>query len=159
MIHHISIPAKNPLRVANALAEIWNGKVYSFAPVLESYIVMDFDEHGTAIEIYPLGTQLVPNAGHRDIVKNAVSSKLSPFHAAISVPVDQERIEQIARQEGWFTQLCDHGPFKVVEFWIENQLLLELLPPGLVPEYLEFTQPQNIEKFFGTPVTSEYNRI
>ncbi|MBD2527393.1 hypothetical protein [Nostoc sp. FACHB-133] len=154
MIHHISIAVKDPLRVANALAEICNGTVYSFSPILGGYIVMDFDGHGTAIEIYPFGTQLVPTAGHRDVVQNAVSLRLSPFHAAISVPVDQERIEQIARREGWFAQLCDRGPFKVVEFWVENQLLLELLPPALVAEYLEFTRPQNTEKFFGAPVTA-----
>jgi hypothetical protein len=30
MIHHISIYARNPLRVANVLAEILAGKVYKF---------------------------------------------------------------------------------------------------------------------------------
>ncbi|MBD2681310.1 MULTISPECIES: hypothetical protein [Nostoc] len=154
MIHHISIAAKNPLRVANALAELWYGTVYSFSPISGGYIVRDFDEHGTAIEIYPLGTKLAPTTGNRDVVQNSISSKFSPFHAAISVPVEQERIEEIARQEGWFAQLCDRGPFKVIEFWVENQLLLELLPPKLTAQYLEFTQPQNTNKFFGTPVTA-----
>ncbi|MBD2452033.1 hypothetical protein H6G76_33965 [Nostoc sp. FACHB-152] len=154
MIHHISIAVKNPLLVAQALAELWNGNVYSFSPILGGYIVRDFDEHGTAVEIYPLGTQLAPMVGNRDVVQDSFTPKLSPFHAAISVSVDQERIEQIAKREGWFTQLCDRGPFKVIEFWVENQLLLELLPPALASEYLKFTQPQNTEKFFGTPVTA-----
>ncbi|MBD2503313.1 hypothetical protein [Anabaena azotica] len=154
MIHHISIAAKNPLRVAHALAELWHGAVYSFSRISGGYIVRDFDEHGTAIEIYPLGTKLAPTTGNRDVVQSSISPKLSPFHAAISVSVEQEQIEQIANREGWFVQLCDRGPFKVVEFWVENQLLLELLPPKLSNQYLEFTQPQNTNQFFGTPITA-----
>lgn len=144
MIHHISIPAQNPLRVANALAEIFNGKVFPFLPAPGSYRVMAFDEHGTQIEVYPLGTEITPDDGQPPkFVHKEASPGFSAFHAAISVPVDQERIEQIANREGWRVQLCDRFHFKVIEFWVENRVMLELLTPNLVTQYLEFSQPQN----------------
>lgn len=48
MIHHISISAQDPLRVASVLAEIWNGKVYKFL-YPDSYTVMPFNNYGTSV--------------------------------------------------------------------------------------------------------------
>jgi len=38
--------------------------------------------------------------------------------------------------------------FDVIEFWVENTLMLELLPPAFTRQYLMFMQPQNLEQFF-----------
>jgi hypothetical protein len=45
---------------------------------------------------------------------------------------------------------CNRGDsfFDVIEFWVENKLMLELLPPAIASEYITFMQPQNLEKFF-----------
>lgn len=148
MINHISIQAKNPLRVAKALAEIWNTKAFRFFPAPESYMVMAFDEYGTNIEVYPLEIEVTPDDGRPPrFVHHVAAPKFTAFHAAISVPVEQERIEQIAKREGWRVQLCDSKAslqencfrFKVIELWVENRVMLELLTPSLVSQYLELT--------------------
>jgi len=59
MINHISIAVKEPKRVAEVLAEIWNGVVYPFPPAPGSFIVLADDGRGTAVEITPAGTVLV----------------------------------------------------------------------------------------------------
>jgi hypothetical protein len=153
MIHHISIAAQNPLRVASVLAEICHGKVYNF-PVPGSYAVIEFDEYGTGIEVFPLGTVCVP-ATDTEPSKTIQTSNPPSFvatHFAISVPATQEEIEQIGKREGWQVALCDRGAFKVIEFWVENWLLFEFLPPELATQYLNAIKPHIAEQVFGQPI-------
>ena len=63
MIHHLSLPAQNPLHVAEVLTEILAGTLTAFGPHPNSYIAWAGDAAGTAIEVYPVGTQLFPHPG------------------------------------------------------------------------------------------------
>ena len=60
MIHHISIAAKDPRRVAEVIAELWQTRSLPFPPVPGSFIVIADDGRGTAIEVVPLGAELMP---------------------------------------------------------------------------------------------------
>ncbi|ARV58326.1 hypothetical protein BZZ01_06475 [Nostocales cyanobacterium HT-58-2] len=153
MIHHISIAAQNPLRVASVLAEIWNGKVFRFT-YPGSYCVIPFDDYGTGIEVLPLGCVLVPPSDTEPskIIQTPGSSSFVATHAAISVPATAQQLEQIGRREGWQVRLCDRGPFEVIEFWVENWLMLEFLPPDLATQYLQSVQPEIAEQVFGPPI-------
>jgi hypothetical protein len=148
VLHHISIPALDPLRVARVLARLMKGKVYPFPPVEGAYITVNFDEYGTAIEVYPIDTAIRFAPGHPDFRASGVIPAASAFHAALSVPLHQDEIEWIAGQEGWRVQLCDRGPFRVIELWLENHLLIELLSPELTEDYIQFLQPRKVEEFF-----------
>ncbi len=154
MIHHISIAAENPLRVAQVLAEIWQGQVAPFPPHPGSYMVLALDEQGTMLEVYPAGVQLMPGSGNGEVmfVPNAPAFGFTATHAAISVPVGQAEIEQIATREGWRAVRCNRDDlFEVIEFWVENRMMIELLTPELAPRYLALMHPanlqQNLEKF------------
>ncbi len=158
MIHHISIAARDPRRVASVIAEIWGGVSMEFPPFPGAYIVMPGDEHGTAIEIGPLGLELVPGADGQE-VQTKRAETVTPFtatHAALSVPVSEARIKQIAAREGWRAETFDRGPaFRLVELWIENRLLLELLPPEMAARYLDFMKPHNFAEMFGVELPHE----
>lgn len=157
MIHHISIAAEDPRRVAQVLAEVMQGKMFPFPPHPASYMVAPFDEHGTIIEVYPMGTELVPgrDAEQVSFVQNTFSPFFTAIHAAISVPTTEEQIKEIGDREGWRVLHCNRdGFFDVIEFWLENRLMIELLPPALAPLYLAFTQSEVIEQIFAAaPVT------
>jgi hypothetical protein len=76
-------------------------------------------------------------------------------HAAISVPITHQQIEQIGRREGWRVLTRNQGdvvPFSVIEFWTENRILFEFLPPEFVPQYLQTMQPEAIEQILGQPI-------
>ncbi|HLO84991.1 MAG TPA: hypothetical protein VK203_08285 [Nostocaceae cyanobacterium] len=149
MIHHLSIPANNPRHVAEVLAKIWNGQAAPFPPHSGSYMAIAHDEYGTMIEVHPFGTELIPGMGEQP-AQFQVSEYLSPYspvHAAISVPLSQEKIEEIAAQEGWRALRCHRGNFDVIEFWIENHLMLELLTPEMATQYLQFSQKRSLEQF------------
>lgn len=154
MIHHISLDARNPLRVANALAEILKGKTYKFL-VSGSYIAMSFDDYGTHIVVFQEGDvwALGTDAEAAQVMQTAPTN-LVAFHAAISVPTSQQQIEQIGRREGWrvLTRKQGDAPFSLIEFWVENRILFEFLPPEFETQYLQTMQPEAIKQLLGQPI-------
>lgn len=152
MLHHISIAVDNPLHVAEVLAEVCNAQALPFPPHPGSYIVIADDEYGTAIELYPRGTELIPGTIEAAFSHNSSASPFSAVHAAISVSMNRAEIEDIGVREGWLVRQSDRGPFHVIEFWVENKLMLEFLPPNLALEYLTFMQPQNWRAFLDNTI-------
>ncbi|MDF5712153.1 MAG: hypothetical protein PUP90_31885 [Nostoc sp. S4] len=155
MIHHISIAVKNPKHVAQVLGEILKAQAVPFPPNPGSYMVLPFDEHGTGIELYPLGSQIEPGEGDEGavFVHTAMSSRFTDIHAAISVPTSQKEIEQIAVREGWRAVRCNRDSFfDVIEFWVENRLMIEFLTPEMASQYLKFaSQKENLKYFLAEP--------
>lgn len=149
MIHHISIAALKPLHVAQVLAELLQGEAAPFLDYEGSFVVITFDAHGTMIEIHPQGTELIPGAND-EAVKHCQSGLISSYtavHAAISVPVSESRIREIGLREGWRVARCNRGGFfDVIEFWIENQMMLELLPPVDTEKYLAAMHPKLLKQ-------------
>ncbi len=152
MIHHLSIAAQNPQHVAQILAEILQGQPTPHAFNPGSYIVFPFDEYGTEIEIYPLGTEITPGDSDelRAYIQNTAVSKFTPTHAMLSVPASIEQIEQIAAREDWLLQRASFG-FDFMMLWVENRLLIELLTPEMKAQYVTFTQRENLRKYFVFP--------
>lgn len=155
MIHHLSIDARDPLRVAGVLAEIWKGKVYKFL-IPGSYLVMPFDNYGTHIVVFKSGDVWTPGA-------DTESAKVCPTaptdfvsaHVAISVPIEHQQIERIGKREGWRVLTRNQGngnPFSAVEFWVENRFLLEFFSPEFTPQYLQAMQPESIDRILGQPI-------
>ncbi len=150
MIYHISIPANDPRHVAEVLAKICQGKMLPFPPHPGSYLVVMLDHFGTAIEVYPSGTELIPGKAQQEVVftHNAWSSRYSATHIALSIPSSQTEIEKIAAEEGWRAVTCNRDNcFNVIEFWVENRFLIELLTSEFATQYLSFMQPDNLEQF------------
>lgn len=140
MIFHASIDADDPKRVGQVLAELWRGEALPFPPIGEgSIIVMAGDERNSAIEIYPRGTGLKPGAGDADAVGVPTDpSEAVAVHLAIATPLSADEIATIAEREGWLAKRRRRGDlFEVIEFWIENRLMVEALTPAMQTEYLQ----------------------
>jgi hypothetical protein len=150
MIHHLSIAADNPLHVAQVLAELLDGKIMPFGSRPDSYVASAFDTYGTMIEVLPRGIELRPGIG-QDAVQhqqNPHASTYTATHIAISITASEDEIRSIAAREGWRVGRYNrNGLIDVVEFWVENHLLLELLPPELVAQYLTFVEPRSLQEF------------
>ena len=147
MLHHISVSVNNPLHVATVMAEIFQGYVIPFPPNPGSYMALAADIYGTAIEFYPNGSEIIPGE-HEDqagFQLNPQPTQYSAFHAAFSVPISLEEIERIGDREGWRVLFANReGLFDVVEFWVENQLMLELLTPAMAAKYQAMLHPEHL---------------
>jgi hypothetical protein len=139
MIHHISIAARHPEHVAMVLAEILGGRSHPFPVFAGSYIALSDDPYRTAIEVYPLGTELKPGLDREAVtsIANEAPSAFTATHAAISVDLTEQQIKSIAARESWRAVTCNRGNlFDVVELWVENRVLLEMLTPEMAQAYL-----------------------
>jgi hypothetical protein len=146
MLFHASISAYDPARVAAALADMMRGESFPFPPVPGSYIAIAGDRHGTAIEVYPAGQALVPGDAEVETTSVADGDRPSETHLALGVPVDEAELRRIAEREWWLCRTCDRGgAFRVVEVWVENRTLVEVLPPDMQAEYLAFADPRSWE--------------
>lgn len=148
MIHHISFAVRNPLHAAEVIAELWQGRAIPFPNHPGSYIALALDSYGTAIEFLPQGT--VIKMGSTDepaqfSEPNPNAAGYTATHVNFAVPIDEAKIYEIADREGWCAVRCNRGGFfELIEFWVENEVLLELLPPNLMQQYLMTMQPENI---------------
>jgi hypothetical protein len=155
MIHHVSISAKNPSHVAAVLAEVMNGRSYPFpGGIADSFMAVEGDGHGTMVEVYPedvtltLGPSAV-SARHDTSVPDAV-----PFHFLLSVRNDRASVERIGAREGWTTRYLGRGApgqppaFHVIEFWIENRLMVEVVTEEMAAEYTAMMQPARLDRMF-----------
>lgn len=144
MIHHISIPARDPEHVARVLGELLGGYVGPFiGPIPGVWVAYAEDGHGLGVEVYPERTAFVPGKGDgMGEVEMLDAPPAYPFHALISVNVDCAAIEGIGAREGWRTKRLWRGPtpelrlFELYEFWIENRLMLELATGDMLPAYV-----------------------
>jgi hypothetical protein len=143
VIHHVSLPARDPARVAAVLAELTGGVVVPFSGA-RGYLVALEDAAGTAIEVVADTLRLRPGEGdrglrltHTDAPDDATAY---PFHLLLAVKVDQATVMAVGAREGWRTRHFWRGSggsrdFALIELWVEDRLLIELVTPEMAATY------------------------
>lgn len=136
MIFHFSISADDPKRTATMLAELWLGEAFPFPMVGKgSWVAHAGDDRRSTIEVYPRDMAFYPSERAAEERYEPVSRN-GPFHAAVATPLSIEDVEEIGRRYGCHTSLCQRGPwFRVIEFWVDNNLMLEMMTPEMQVEY------------------------
>jgi len=164
MINHISIGVNDPENVAKVLAELWNGIVLPFPPAPGSFMVLANDGKGTGVEITPINTIIIPGEGlppeddvtatteeyEAKFVQSDFVPRYVPTHLNINTKLGIDEIKAIANREGWRTLVANRGAglFQLVEVWIENRFMLEVMTPEQTERYIEITSPEFIANAF-----------
>lgn len=165
MINHISIAVENPEKAAGVIAELWNGMVVPFPPAPGSFMVFANDGKGSAVEITPSGTVLIPGEGlppendteapteeyEAKFVQTGSAPQYVATHLNVNTHLSFEEIKEIGRREGWRTLVCNRGEglFQLVEMWVENQFMLEVMTPEQTARYVEITRPEFFAEMLG----------
>ena len=147
MIHHVSIPARDPEHVARVLGELLGGYVGPFVgPIPGAWVAYADDGHGSGFEVYPDHTVILPGEGDAEgVFAQGEPGVPTAFHALVSVKVDRATIERIGAREGWRTRHFWRGPgpqvrlFELYEFWVENRIMLELATEDMLGNYVKLT--------------------
>lgn len=142
MIHHLSIAAQDPETAAGVLAELMGGTAVPFPPNPGSYFALQLDDHGSGVEVYPAGTELQPGGTTGGSFVKKAARGYGSTHFALSVATDAATVKAIAARAGWECHDCNRGPFHVIEVWVENVTMVEVLPPAYAAEYLNFAHPK-----------------
>jgi hypothetical protein len=138
MQFHISMAAERPEQAARLVAELWGGRAYPFPPVADgSWIAVAGDDRGSAIEVYPLATEL-REGDCEPPVRGATGGqgRGGPVHVAIATELGVESVKLIAKRFGAPARVCSRGPFKVIEIRAEGGFTIEVLTAKMQAEYL-----------------------
>src|SRR4051794_19108231 len=123
------------------LAELWRGEAFCFPMVgTGSWVAHAGDDRRSTIEVYPRDLAFYPAEGQGEQRSESVS-RHGPFHAAVATPLSIAEVEDIGRRYGCHTVLCQRGPFRVIEYWVDNALMLEMLTPEMQAEYQRSVTP------------------
>ncbi len=150
MIFHASMPTNNPRHVAKVLAELWGGYSAPFPAFPDSFMAVADDARGTVIETYP--RHLALNPGSDESSYTAAPSQArgySGFHLAIATHLDADDVLAIGQREGWRAVRCVRGQdfFEVIELWVENDTMIEVLTAQMQADYVRFTTSPEFRAF------------
>ncbi|MCU1289711.1 MAG: hypothetical protein JWN60_1940 [Acidobacteria bacterium] len=179
MINHISIAVHNPEQVAGVLAELWGGFVIPFPPAPNSFMVLADDGRGSAVEVTPIDTVLVPGEGfppeenfdssaptekyEAKFVKSDFAPQYVATHLNINTQLNEAEVKAIAKRENWRVLTCNRGEglFQLIELWIEDRFMLEVMTPEQTARYVEVLSPEFISQSFGIriPAASPVNNL
>ncbi len=143
-IHHVSMPAQDPAKVARVLAELLAARVVSIPHPKGTLLVYAGDSDGTAIEIWPANLRF--DAAVHDLAPSDLPfPEAWPHHCFVtSDACDTRTILAVFAREGWRAEHVHNGPpgrgFSLVRGWIENQTAIELGGSDMRAEYEGFFQ-------------------
>jgi hypothetical protein len=111
------------------------------------------DRHGTMIEVYPEATVMAPGEGEAEVAfrDQPAGQAHVGFHALLSVPLDRAAVERIGAEAGWRTKFFGRAApgqppvFHVIEVWVENRIMLEVVTADMAAVYEDFMQPARMD--------------
>lgn len=169
MIAHFSLPARDPKGVAELFARLISGVAMPFPVVPGAWVAIARDGSGCGVEVLPEASAHHPGTGPStsmaaqgpqvmpwevQIRQDGSAQSASGVHVALSSALSAEEIMDLVRPYGWRAVTCDRGGvFDLVEVWIENRFLVEVLPPRGLERYLAFYNPETAGRMFNTEVS------
>ena len=172
MIAHVSIPSDDPRSTALLLAALIGGQAFAFPVVPDAWIAVAQDGSGLAIEVYPDGMAHHPGSGPADprvvpegpetmpwedqIFPDGRQLRPSAFHMAITTELADEQVFALARQAGIRAVRCERGGvFGLIEIWLDDTLLVEVLNAQDTGRYRSFMNPAGCAAMFGAGLVPE----
>ena len=167
MIAHVSIPARDPRTAAEVFGAIIDGMVMPFPVVEGAFVAIARDGSGLGVEVVPAASAHHPGQGAPDgrvsdgpfvmpwetqIRQDGATQDASGFHVAITSQLSVDEILALGAAHGWRAVHCDRGGvFDLVELWIDNRVLVEVLPPQGSARYHAFYTPEVAGRMFAGP--------
>lgn len=166
MIAHVSIPAADPRATALVLGALMDGHVFEFPVVPGAWIAVANDGSGTAIEVLPADMAHHPGRGKPDhayrpegpgmlpwedqIYPDGTQLRPHAFHIALASPLDDSGIIAVAQAAGLRSVPCERGGvFGLIEVWLDDHTLVEVLSPHQTERYRAFMNPRAAAAMFG----------
>ena len=146
------MPASDCGLVAGVLADMMQGGALRCPPGGPDAWNAWSRENDLQIVVTPRGHVMLP--GPEEMVWTRRDASAEPAwetHFALCVDRPAAEIVTLAERVGWKARICDRGGFfRVVEVWVENAYLVEVLDPTFAAEYRRSMTVDNWKKVFGS---------
>ena len=155
-IAHASIPADDPKKVAEVLAEILQGEALPFPPAGDDGWMAWSGDGAIEIEIARRGLVMTYGPQEAEWLPDGVSRKLSETHLAICVDRPAAEVIAIAKAAGWPARHCDRGEgiFQLTEVWIEGAFMLEVMDPAQTAHYRKVFTAESLKQYLSLMATA-----
>ncbi len=155
MIFHASIPADDTARVARVLAEILGGQDLPFPPWPQSRMVFSGLDETSSVEVIPRDRPFTQGETDTQPGGRANEAGASAWHLLVGTTRAVEDVLAIAAREGWRALVCSRGGmFDVIELWVENAIMLEVVTAEMQADYRRSYNPANWRAVFGLPAAA-----
>jgi len=151
MIAHVSLPADDCQLVAQTLAEMLGGGALPFPPGGPDAWNCWSKHNDFQIVVTPRGQLLVPGPSEQVWRPRATRDmeRAAESHFAMAVERPWTEIVALAEAAGWRARRCDRGGlFELVEVWVENAYLVEVLDPDQLAAYRRSMTVENWKRAF-----------
>ncbi|HYD37205.1 MAG TPA: hypothetical protein VEA60_06300 [Allosphingosinicella sp.] len=137
MILHASIVADRPREAAQMLASLLGGIALPLGPGDGTWSAIGPDPIGNMISVLRRGSEFRPVPGDHVQTTIGAAVRHSGFHLLIETPLSETEVLQLAAKSQCLAHRAQHGAFQVIEFWIDDCLLIEVVTPELGRAYRE----------------------
>ena len=148
-IAHASIPADDPKRAAEVLAEIMSGEALPFPPGGADAWMAWAGDGAVELEISRRGLAMTYGPEQAEWRADGVARRLSECHLALCVDRPAAEVIEIARRAGWPVRHCERGGgvFSLTEVWVEGAFVIEVLDPAQTSLYRQRVTPEGWNQF------------
>lgn len=138
MLLDASIPARHPAAVAGFIAELWGTEALPLPPVPGRFVALAADGTGAGLEVHPVGVGQV-RTWHDTVTGPVPGSVATATRLAIGTALDEAEVHLAAGMRGWQSRpalrRAEGRSWPVIEVWVEERLLVEVLTPEMQAEF------------------------
>jgi hypothetical protein len=150
MIAHVSMPADDCALVARVLASMMDGGALRFPPGGPNAWNAWSKHNDFQVVVTPRGQVMVEGEREHVWEHRGARDRASETHFAVAVDRSAQEIVAIAHDAGWHARICNRGGlFDLVEVWVENAYLVEVLDPAQLADYRRSMSVENWKRAFG----------
>ena len=148
MILHASVTADDPQHTAETLAQLLGGIALPVGPGAGTWSAIAPDPVGNMISVLARGSEFHRTGGH---VETRIGSPVrhSAFHMLVDTPLSETEVLRLAAERGCHAHRARHGAFDVIEFWIDDCLLIEVATPELGRTYRAMIHSEELRERLG----------
>jgi hypothetical protein len=146
VILHASVTADDPKRSAETLALLLEGEAFPMGPGVGTWMAISTTSD-CVVEVMKRGSEFHP------VPREHVETRMGPpvrhtgFHLLIETPLSEAQVLKLAEQRGAMAHRSRHGFFDVIEFWIDDCLLVEVATPDLAEVYRNLATLENARAY------------
>ena len=134
MILHASVVADEPRSTAETLAVLLGGMALPVGPGEGTWSAVGPEPIGNLISVLARGSEFHRTNDHVE-TRPGKPVRHSAYHLLIETPLAESQVLDLALERGCAAHRARHGAFDVIEFWIDDCLLVEVVTPELSKSY------------------------